>query len=183
MKPEQIKQILEYFEDKQVSNAALKEYCNRQGLDLITESQYEDYIYQKEHDERVTKTLTGIFTELSQFKYIPTFISDSERRKLNENNEDIEWRIAKVLEDNDILYKEIDLLTKNLANAFHAIMENAGRRANNMCAVVLSTLAKEKFGDPLVLKPLADYYRAKAKELGVTLHKTQEDRIVEIVEE
>lgn len=179
MKHEQIKKILEHFKGKTVNNKILKEYCNLNHLDLITESQYEDYVFQQEHDDRATKTLAGIFAELSQFKYIPTFLSESEKKKINEANEDIEWKIAKVLEDNGILYKEIDLLTKNLANAFQAIMENAGRRANNMCAVVLSTLAKDKFGDPLSLKSLGGFYRAKAKELGIKLHKTQEDIIVD----
>ena len=179
MKPEQIKQILAHFKDKPVTNAVLKEYCNLKHFDLIVMSQYDDYLFQQEHDERVTNALSHIFKELSQYKYIPTFISDGDKKTMNEANEDIEWKIAKVLEDNGILYREIDLLTKNLANSFQAIMENAGRRADNMCAVVLSTLAKEKFGDPLTLKPMAEYYRAKAKELGIKLHKTQEDVIVE----
>lgn len=178
MKPEQIKKILAHFKGKLVNNTILKEHCNLNHFDFISEDQYEDYVFQQEHDERTAQALASIFAELSQFKYIPTFLSEDEKRTLNEANEDIEWKIAKVLEDNGILYREIDLVTKNLGNAFQAIMENAGRRANNMCAVVLSTLAKEKFGDSLILKHLADYYRSKAKELGVKLHRTQEDVIV-----
>ena len=170
MKHEQIKEILEAFRSNAVTQDVLKAFCERKHFELITTDQYSDYLFQQEHDERVQKVLAGIFTELSQFRYVPTFISDADKKKLNEANEDIEWKIAKILEENGVLYKEIDILTKNLANACQAIVENAGRRANNMCAVVLSTLAKEKFGDPLSLKPLAEYYREKAKELGIELH-------------
>jgi|SRR3972149_11549162 len=173
MKHLEIKKVLAHFKGKPVNNNILTEYCNLYHLDLITEGDYEDYLFQQEHDERVEKTLPLIFAELSQFRYVPTFINDDEKREMNEANEDIEWKISKVLEDNGILYREIDLISKNLATAFQAMMENAGRRANNMCAVVLSTLAKEKFGDPLKLKDLASYYGEKAKELGIKLHKTQ----------
>lgn len=177
MKHTEIKEIVEHFRGTPVTNNSLAEFCNLKHFELITESQYADYLFQQEHDERVSNVLGGIFEELSHFRYIPTFISDAEKKKLNEANEDIEWKIAKILEDNGVLYKEIDILTKNLANACQAIVENAGRRANNMCAVVLSTLAKEKFGDPLSLKPLAEYYRVKAKELGIELHKSQNEEI------
>jgi len=171
MKYIEIKKVLAHFKGKPVNNKVLAEHCNLNHFDLITEGAYEDYLFQQEHDERAQNILPLIFAELSKFQYVPTFISVDERRKMNEVNEDIEWKISKVLEDNGILYREIDLICKNLATAFQAIMENAGRRANNMCAVVLSTLAKEKFGDPLKLKDLALYYREKAKELG--LNKTQ----------
>ena len=178
MKPDQIKNILARFRGKPVTNNILAEYCNLNKFDLVVESQYEDYLFQQEHDERAQRALAGIFAELSHFRYVPTFISDTEKRALNEANEDIEWKIAKVLEDNGVLYKEIDLLTKNLGGALQAVIENAGRRANNMCAVVLSTLAKEKLGDPLSLTTISAYYREKAKELGIKLHKTQQDVIV-----
>ena len=173
MKYLEIKKVLAHFKGKPVNNKVLAEYCNLKHFDLITEGAYEDYLFQQEHDERVENALPLIFAELSKFRYVPTFISDDERREMNEANEDIEGKMSKVLEDNGILYREIDLISKNLATAFQAIMENAGRRANNMCAVVLSTLAKEKFGDPLKLKDLASYYGVKAKELGIKLHKTQ----------
>ena len=173
MKYIEIKKVLAHFKGKPVNNKILAEHCNLNHFDLITEGAYEDYLFQQEHDERAQNILPLIFAELSKFLYVPTFISVDERRKMNEANEDIEWKISKVLEDNGILYREIDLICKNLATAFQAIMENAGRRANNMCAIVLSTLAKEKFGDPLKLKDLALYYREKAKELGIKKTQTE----------
>lgn len=173
MKHIEIKKIIAHFKDKPVNSNVLREYCNLNHFELITQSMYEDYLFQQEHDERVQEALPFIFSELTKFQYIPTFISNDERRVMNEANADIEWKISKVLEDKDILYREIDLICKNLATAFQAIMENAGRRANNMCAVVLSTVAKEKFGDPLKLKNLALYYREKAKELGIKLNENK----------
>lgn len=174
MKNEQIKDILAHFKGVQINQTTLTEYCNLKHYNPMVMSQFEDCRYQQEHDERVQTALPFIFAELAKFQYTPTYLSDSEVKAMKEANDDIEWKISKVLEDNGIHYKEIDLITKNLGSALQVIMENAGGRANNMCAVVLSTLAKEKFGDPLILKPLAEYYREKAKELGIKLHKDNE---------
>lgn len=175
MKNEQTREIINRFRGQQVTQNLLDEFCKLKHFDPIVVSEYEDRLFQQEHDERVASALPDIFAELMKWQYIPTYISAGEDKKLREENEDIEWRIAKVLEDKGIQYKEIDTATKNIGNALQHIMTMAGNRASNMCVVVLATLAKDKFGDPLVLKPIAEFYRAKAKELGVKLHRTQNE--------
>ena len=174
MNPGQVKQILEHFKGKPVTNNVLKEYCNLKHFDIIVESQYDDAVFQQGHDERVAEVLPFIFAELAQYCDIPTYGSDSERKKIKEVNEDIEWKIAKVLEDHGVLKMEVKIMTGGLGDMFKNIMDNAGTRATNMADTVLNTIAKEKFGVPVALRPLGEYYRAKAKELGVKLHRTQE---------
>lgn len=172
MKPDQIQKILARFKGKTITQEILKEYCNLHHFDLITLNQYEDALFQQEHDDRIAMVLPLIFKELSNYQYPPTFITDQQRKAINEANEDIEWKISKALEDCGVVYREIDLLTKNLGSEFQAIMENAGKRASNMCIVVLTEIAKQKFGKNLEIKKLAEYYREAAKELGLALQKS-----------
>ena len=178
MKAEQIKAILEHFKGKPVNNNVLKEYCNLKHFDVIVGSQYDDAVFQQGHDERLAEVLPFIFAELSQYRDIPTYGSDSDRKNIKEANEDIEWKIAKVLEDHGVLKMEVKIITGGLGDIFKNIMDNAGTRATNMADTVLNTIAKEKFGDPVALRPLGEYYRTKAKDLGVKLHRTQENGIV-----
>jgi hypothetical protein len=103
--------------------------------------------------------LPSILAELATFRYVPELIGDAERKEIQQANGEIEKRIAAILEENSIEYREIELVTKNLGGALLAIMENVGTRANNACAGALSKLATETFGEPLTLKKLADYAR------------------------
>ncbi len=62
-----------------------------------------------------------------------------------------------------ILYQEIDIVTGNLGSVLKAIMDGAGKRANNMIATMLSFVAKEKYGDPLKVKTSGEAYRDHAE--------------------
>lgn len=174
MKGEQIKDILAHFKGKPVNNNILAEYCNLNKFDVLVISQYEDCVYQQEHDERVASLMPALFAELSKFRDVPTYETDKVRKAIVGANEDIEWQIAKVLEDYGVRKGEIGVITGNLAQAFKYIVEAAGTRAKNMCDTVLNEIGEERFGKDLPIKPMAEFYRAKAKELGKDLTKAQE---------
>jgi len=56
-------------------------------------------------------------------------------------------------------YREIDVLIKNFGEEMNAITNNASTRMNNMCAIVISDVAQQKFGEVLTVKDLGDYHR------------------------
>ncbi len=159
----QIKAIVEHFRGKAVSNGALKEFCERNKYEPLSEGDYQDWLFQYEHDERVKAALPAIFAELSKFQYVPELCGDIERQAISKANGEIEVRIAELMEEHGVLYNEIEVFTKNLGSAFMALMENAGTRASNTCAAAVSTLAKKTFGELLTLKKLSDYHRNQAK--------------------
>ena len=142
-------------------------------------SQYEECVFQQEHDDRVASLMPVLLAELSKYRDVPTFGTEKERKAIAEANSDIEWQIAKVLEDHGVIKGEIGIITGNLAQAFKSIVENAGTRAKNMCDSVLNEIGEEKFGKNMPIKPMAEFYRAKAKELGKQLQKTQESGTVQ----
>lgn len=178
MKGEQIKEILAHFKGKPITQNVLTEYCNLNHFDPIVMSQYEDCVFQQEHDERVAALMPALFAELSKYRDVPTFGTEKERKAIAEANGDIEWQIAKVLEDHGVIKGEISIITGNLAQAFKGIVENAGTRAKNMCDSVLNEIGEEKFGKNMPIKPMAEFYRAKAKELGKKLQETGKEDIV-----
>jgi|CXWL01.1.fsa_nt_gi hypothetical protein len=154
--------ILAFFNGKPVTQDLLNEFCNLNKFDVITPGQYEEFRGQQEHDERVMAMLPTIFAELSAFRHIPEYIGDNEKKALRESNDDIEWRIAKIVEDSGIPYgREIDVVFRNLANALQGIVTNAGVRMNNMCAASLSAIAKQKFGEKITVAQLGTFYRTE----------------------
>ena len=154
--------ILAFFKDKPVTQDLLKAFCERSQFEVITLGQYEEFRGQQEHDERVMAMLPDIFEELSAFRHVPEYITDKEKTAIRASNDDIEWKIAKIVEDSGIPYgKEIDVVFRNLANALQGIATNAGTRMNNMCASSLSAIAKQKFGEKITVAQLGTFYRTE----------------------
>lgn len=158
-----------------VSNMALKQFCERSGYGdyIIGEGEYQDYLFQYQHDVRVGVIVPQVLAILSKYQYQPDFIGEAEAKRIRTHNDDLEWEIAKVCEDAGIVYKEIDTVVKNISQVLSSIVDNAGNRMNNMASVVLATLAKDKFGEQLALSDLGTFYRERADELGIKLHDTQ----------
>src|SRR5215208_5834680 len=137
-----IKAIVEAFRGQPVTNDLLKAYCERHGYELLTEGEYQDWLFQYEHDERVAKALPAIFAELTKFQYTSEFAGDEERRKIREKNEAIEVKIAEIMEEQGVRYgKEVDVFTGNLGGALQGLMQNAGVRASNMGANTVFRIA------------------------------------------
>jgi hypothetical protein len=155
---QEIKTIVEAFRGQLVTNDLLKAYCERHGYERLTEGEYQDWLFQYEHDERVAKALPAIFAELTKFQYTSEFAGDEERRRIREENEAIEIRIAELMEEHGVRYgKEVDVFTGNLGGALQGLMQNAGVRASNMGANTLLKIAIDTLGQPLTLKKLVEY--------------------------
>ena len=145
-----------------VSNAVLKSYCDRKGIDFLAEGEYQDHLFQYEHDQRAIELVPKILAKVAEYQYVPDYVSDKKKKEIKEANEKIQYDIAKICEDGGIFYREVDVLTKNLAGEVAQTIENAGTRINNMCSLVISVVAQEKFGDGLKVSDLAKFHRLKA---------------------
>jgi hypothetical protein len=145
-----------------VSNAVLKSYCDRKKIDFLSAGEYQDHLFQYQHDQRAIELVPKILAKVAEYQYIPDYISDKKKEEMRKANEALQYDIAKICEDGGIYYREVDVLTKNLAGEIGAVIETAGTRINNMCSLVISTVAQEKFGDGLKVADLAHFHRVKA---------------------
>lgn len=160
--------LVEHFKGVPVTNDVLLEYCNLNHIvPAITVGAYQDFLYQYNYDVRVGAIVPKILEALSKYQHVPLLISDAERVAMGEANEAISIEICRLMEEGGILYQDIDLLTGNFGSELKAVMDEAGRRANNMASTMLAHTAKEKYGDPLTVKVLGEAYRTIAKEKGV----------------
>lgn len=163
----QILNILEHFNfHPKVSNKVLEQYCTRMKYDFLSAGEYEDHLYQYQHDERAKVIVPLILAELTKFQYIPDYIGENKRKEMKESNDNIEYAISKICEDNGIQYREVDVLLKNFAQEIGTTIENAGTRINNMATLVISTVAQDKFGNDLKISELAKWHRERAAEVA-----------------
>lgn len=169
--PKEIRAIIEHFLGKEVSNEALKSFCERSGYAVIGEGEYSDWLFAYEHDERFRKVLPEIMAALSKWHYPGDFLSEQDAVKIKSQNEDVELEICEIMEKGGILYQEIDLLTKNLGEALHALLQNAGVRSSNMCAAVFAYTTKQKYGETLPLGVLAEVHRVEIEKRAPTEKK------------
>jgi hypothetical protein len=161
-KPRQL-EILDIMQNfnfhKKVSSRVLQSYCDRKGYEFLGAGDYEDHVYQYEHDQRAKAIIPLVLAELQKFQYVEDYIGESKKEKVKEENGQIEFAIAKICEDHGLQYREIDVLIKNFGEEMNAITNNASTRMNNMCAIVISDVAQQKFGEVLTVKDLGDYHR------------------------
>lgn len=163
----EIVECIEHFKGMPVTNTVLQEYCNLNHIGAITEGTYQDFVFQYNHDRRMEILIPKIMAALSKYQSVPELIEDSKRTAIIEANDHIGVDICKLMEDEGILYQEIDLVAETFGGILKSILTDAGKRANNMAATMLAHTAREKYGDPLTLKVLGEAYRSIAKEKGV----------------
>lgn len=157
----ELKEIVEFFRGKPVTNDALKAFCDRKKFMPILVGEYEDYLFQYEHDLRLATALPEILALLTKFRIVPELEKESVKKKIIKDNDDLSAEVAGVLENHGIVYREVDLLTRHIGGALDKIMQLANTRASNMCSAVMVDLAEEKFGKVLTIKAFAEAYRAK----------------------
>jgi len=163
MKPTDIKKIFEHFNfAPKVSNTALKQYCERMKFDgVLTAGQYEDHLFQYQHDQRLKVVVPLILKALQGYEVVEDYISEKKRSALKKTNDSLEWEIATICEENGVVYREIDTVTESLAQLLSQIVTNAGNRMNNVAATVLAEVAKDKFGEDLKLSALSAFYKER----------------------
>lgn len=153
---------VEHFKGVPVTDKVLTEYCNLNHIGFISAGVYSDFLAQYNHDKRMESFVPKALAIIAKYQSIPELASETTRKKLLDENEQLETDICKLMEDEGILYQELDIVAQNLGASLQAIMTGAGKRANNMCATMLAHTAREKYGDPLTLKVLGENYRAIA---------------------
>lgn len=157
---EEISRIVTHFAESKlpVTDNILLEYCNLNKFEPIILEQYNDYKFQMEHDKLVgEKIFPEILNEIMKLKYIGTFISKIERKKLEENNEEVRVNIAKILENNNFLHRMIMSTMPSLARLIGQSVEQGGTTAWNKGREMLNHLARTHFGDELNMGHVKQY--------------------------
>ncbi len=146
--------LAKHFVGKTFNDKLVVDFCKRKKIAVTDAGSVEDFIYAVDYDNRMTILLPLITAELTKLEYAGEYVSDSERKRIGDANDDISKNIAQILEDNGMWYRETNLL-QSLAGDIAEIFATAERRINNMGATVLAEIAQEKLGDPLTLKAMA----------------------------
>lgn len=159
----EVRQILDHFGGvPKVENDIIQEYCLRMGFEPITATDYEDYLYQDSHDKRFAASLPKVMAILSRLQSLPEYTAPGEREKVIAANDQLEIDICKLLEDEGILYTEIDAFVGQLGGNLKQMMMDVGQRINNAAGQVFTHDARKAYGDPLTVKALGEAHRAIA---------------------
>lgn len=162
MKRDEILEIIKHFKgQKGVKDKALQEFCKRKGFQLISEGQYDDYLFAYNHDARLDSVMPDILMVLSKLRNVPEFASHKERQAIMDANEAVSIEIAMLMETHEILYTDIDLILGGLSGRFMGALQSAKQRVDNMCGAELVAVAEKTFGSPLTIKALAEHNRSR----------------------
>lgn len=153
----EIAQIVAHFRNKPVNQNAINEYCNLNKLTPIMLGEYKDYVYQIEHDEKVSVLYPLILKELQNLRYVPEFAPEKERKESLEGNNTVRINITKLFEEHAISYRTVDTLGQELGRMTGGTIESAGSTAFNKALEVLLHLANKEFGGEFNMKHVADY--------------------------
>ncbi len=153
----EIRRIVDHFRGKPVTQNVIDEFCKRSKITPITVGELKDYIYQVEHDEKVSTMFPLIVAELQKLKYKPEFASEAERKKIDEENDEVRVNITKLYETNAIEYRLVNTLGEELGNFVGGKIALAGQTAFNKALDVMLHITKEKFGGEYNMKHAADY--------------------------
>lgn len=151
----EIKQIVEHFRGQTVDAQALTDYCSQNGIEPITTGEYSDWLYQYNFDEKVRQALPELISVLSQWQFLGEFAAAEDQAA---QYLDIEKKMCQALEKYDFQFQELELLSRNLATAFHGMVKNIAVRAGDIRLGVVNTLLMQKFGvADMDLVPFKDY--------------------------
>ena len=153
----EIRQIIDHFGGQTPHQKVLDEYCQRMKFEQLVVSDFDDYKYQVEHDTMVSKMFPQILGALQKISYIPEFASESERKKLREQNDNVRVEVTKLLEEHAVPYRLVSTLTNELGRMVGQTIEMAGTTAFNKSLEVLLHLAHQRFGGDFNMKHAADY--------------------------
>lgn len=144
---EQLKAVYEHFgRQDTVVQDALKTYCEREGIDLVTEGDYQDFVYAVKHDERMGNLMPELLAALSKLKYLPEIATSAERKDILAANNAVVTEIAQLIEKHEIPYIMLDNVLTQLGNGFAQAVQQAVTVMNNKTGDVLMHIAQEKFG-------------------------------------
>lgn len=154
---EEIAKIVEHFRGKPINQNVLTEFCNKNKIEPIVIGDFQDFLYQTEHDEKVGKIYPLILAEVQKLVYIPEFASEAERKRMAKENDDVRVRITQIFEEHAIAYRTVDTLGQELGRDVGQVIASAGQTAFNKALEVLLLLAHERFGGDFNMKHAADF--------------------------
>lgn len=153
----EIRQIIDHFGGQTPPQKVLSDFCERMKFEPLVTGDFDDYKYQVEHDTMVAKLFPQILSALQKITYIPEFVSEAERKKLREANDEVRVEITKLLEEHAVPYRLVSTLTTELGRMVGQTIEMAGTTAFNKSLEVLLHLANERFGGDFNMKHARDY--------------------------
>lgn len=153
----EVRQIVDEFQDKKVTQDLLTAYCERMKFEPLTLGDFEDYKYQVEHDAMVSVLFPKILAEIQKITYVPEFATEAERKKIRDANDEVRVSVTKLLEEHAVPYRLVSTLTTELGRMVGSTIEMAGTTAFNKSLEVLLHLAHAKFGADFNMKHAADY--------------------------
>lgn len=157
----QLRQIVDHFRGKAITQNVINEYCNLNKFEPIVESEFQDYLVQVEHDEKVERIFKDILAELQKLQFVPEFATEAQRRKALEANEEVEISISKLFEREGIRYNFVSGTSEEIARKLHGVVAGAGTRIFNKATEALLDIAKEKFGGDFTTKDAADHWEKR----------------------
>lgn len=158
-----LRELAKQFKGKTFTDKDVAEACEKLGIDPISAGELQDHIYQLEYDERMAQVIPLVLEALSKLNYISDDEDPEAKDELEKANEQIEYDIAKICEDNGVRYLDIVFL-RHLSKQISDILLASYNRISNMGASVFAELAKKELGDELEIKALAEKYTEIAKE-------------------
>lgn len=159
--PAQMRAIVERFHNMPSTPDAIAEFCNLHKLPVITPGELEDWTFAYEHEQRIITIIPLVCAELAKFRYNRGLYTDAQMREISKENEKLTTRICEILEDNGVIYQEIELMTKTLGSTFQSALDSVGTRLENTSLRVMVEDAKEKYGVWLPIKVLAEEHRKR----------------------
>lgn len=159
--PKAMREIVQHFHGQLVSPDLIAEFCNLNHFPVITPNELEDWTFAWEHEQRVITVIPLVAAELAKWRFNRGLNTEEEMKVITTSNEAVETRIAEILEENGLIYQEIDLFTKMLGNSFMSLLDRVGTRLENMSLSVMIDDAKAKYGKEMPLKVLAEEHRKR----------------------
>jgi len=147
----------EMHRQKTLTQNVLDEYCHKQKFGEVPLSEFGDYVAQVEHDARMEALYPRLYAELSKYRYMPEFISASERKRIAENNVQVNVAMARLFEDAAFPFSQMYNLGESIGQALSQIIVHATNTIYNKSLSVMLHVAREKFGAELTTKHVAEY--------------------------
>ena len=158
LRMEQIGVVINHFQGKEVSQKLMDEFCATMKINpSIAISQYSDYVAQMNHDNEVQALFPLILKEIQGLRYTSMFMTEKEKAKIKDSNDDVRVEVAKLIEQTTITFLDLEHLGDELGNHVGGVIAAAGTTIHNKTRSALLHIAKEKVGGTFTAKHAAEY--------------------------
>lgn len=158
-----VRKVVTHFKGSQlpVTQDLLTEFCNKENIESIVLSDFNDYLYQVEIDEKMVKIFPELLAICAKYMaYIPEFASKKEHDAQDTARLDAKEEMVKLLEKYEMDYHFADHAMKEFARIVAGTIESAGTVANNKAMQVMLHLTREHFKGHLHMGNVKEYAEA-----------------------